>query len=546
MKSHIHVICVLLLMTLASCLSTKESVDSIYFNGHIYTMDSAIQTAEVIIVHQGKIKDIGPKNLLDKYSSEQLIDLKGEWVYPGFIDAHCHFLGHANNQLQCQLMGSPSWQAVIDSLMLFEKSLQKNEALLGRGWDQNDWSDKSFPNNQLLNELFPDRPVILKRIDGHAVICNQKALDICNINLKTQIKGGEIIQFNKQLTGVLVDNAVNLVDHFFTFQHNQKLLHAIQKTEQYCFSKGLTTLADAGLPLKECLYLDSLGKTHQRQIFLYLMLNPDSNAIAFAKSNDIYENELTHIGAFKLYADGALGSRGAKLKHDYCDRFHHNGYWVTDAKTIQAFCQDIYQNTNYQVNTHCIGDSANVLLLNLYGQQLKTKNDRRWRIEHAQLVDPLDRSLFGKYSIIPSVQPTHATSDAPWVNQRICEQRLPSAYAYQSLLKQNGYLALGTDFPVEYIDPFYTIYSAVFRLSATQNLDKPFGLDEHLSIDQTLRGMSIWAAKASRLEHRKGSLSKGKDADFVVINRDFYHLKHGKDILNSHVIMTVVNGNKVY
>ncbi len=546
MKSFIQIICVMLLVALQACRSNKESVDSIYFNGHIYTMDSAVQTAEVMIVQKGKIIDIGSKALLEVYSSEQLIDLKGEWVYPGFIDAHCHFLGHANNQLQCQLMGSPSWKAILDSLVIFEKTLQKDEPLLGRGWDQNDWPEHSFPNNQVLNDLFPDRPVILKRIDGHAAICNQKALDMCKINLKSQIKGGEIIQSNQQLTGVLIDNAVNLVDHFFSYQHNQKLLQAIQKTEQYCFSKGLTSLADAGLPLKECLYLDSLGKTHERQIFLYLMLNPDSNAIAFAKSKGIYENDLTQIGAFKLYADGALGSRGAKLKEDYCDRFHHNGYWVTEAKTIQAFCQDIYQNTNYQVNTHCIGDSANVLLLNLYGQQLKTKNDRRWRIEHAQLVDPKDRALFGKYSIIPSVQPTHATSDAPWVNQRICEQRLPSAYAYKSLLNQNGYLALGTDFPVEYIDPFYTIYSAVFRLSATQTLDKPFIIDEHLSIDQTLKGMTIWAAKACRLEHRKGSLTKGKDADFVVINRDFYHLKQGKDILTSEVLMTVVKGKKVY
>jgi predicted amidohydrolase YtcJ len=213
---------------------------------------------------------------------------------------------------------------------------------------------------------------------------------------------------------------------------------------------------------------------------------------------------------------------------------------------LQDFCKDIYENTNYQINTHCIGDSANRLLLDIYGQQLKGKNDRRWRIEHAQLVDPTDRALFKQYSIIPSVQPTHATSDAPWVSTRICDNRMASAYAYQSLLKQNDYLALGTDFPVEYIDPFFTIYSAVFRLSAQRAQDKAFLADEALSMDQTLKGMTIWAAKACRLEQRKGSLSKGKDADLVVIDRDFYHLPNPKALLSSKVIATYALGQKVY
>lgn len=546
MKAKHFIVVLMSILITQSCQRSTQLVDTVLFNGHIYTMNDSMPLAEVIIIDKGKIIDIGGKALLKQYSGKTTTDLKSQWVYPGFIDAHCHFLGYANNQLQCNLIGSPSWEAVLDSLKQFEKTLADNEPLLGRGWDQNDWANKTFPDNALLNTLFPNRVVVLKRIDGHAVICNQAALSAANIVNNTKAIGGEIISKNNSLTGVLVDNAVNLVDHYFTYHHDQKLLKAIQTAEQLCFSKGLTTLADAGLPLKECLYLDSLGKAAQRRIFLYMMLTPEQAAIQFAKSKGLYENQFSQIASFKLYADGALGSRGAKLKQDYCDRAHHNGYWVSSKSMLQAFCKDIYENTNYQINTHCIGDSANILLLDLYGQQLKGPNDRRWRIEHAQLVEPKDRALFKQFSIIPSVQPTHATSDAPWVSARICDNRMASAYAYQSLLKQNGYLALGTDFPVEYIDPFYTIYSAVFRLSAQRSNDQPFLKDEALSMDQTLKGMTIWAAKACRLEHRKGSLCKGKDADLVIIDRDFYHLKQPKDLLTSKVIATYALGQKVY
>jgi predicted amidohydrolase YtcJ len=324
-----------------------------------------------------------------------------------------------------------------------------------------------------------------------------------------------------------------------------ELVKALKRAEAECYGLGLTTLADAGLDLKECLLLDSLGKTNDLSMYLYLMLNPTEPGLEYAKKNGIYETDHTRIGSFKLYADGALGSRGAKLKRDYCDRKGYSGTLLNTMEFFNSFCDKVYHQTKYQVNTHCIGDSANKLILETYGRFLQSHNDRRWRIEHAQIMDTADIRLFGQYNVIPSVQPTHATSDAPWVQDRICGDRMPGAYAYALLLQQSQYLALGTDFPVEYLNPLFTYYSAVFRENANNGTQAPFLLSGRLTPQQALKGMTTWAAKACMLEHRKGSLEKGKDADFIILDRDL--LKAGKeDVLKTKVVHTYRMGKMVH
>lgn len=531
-----------------SCNFSKTEVDTIYFNGTITTLNDSLPNATCIVIKDKKIIDIGSDDLLEKYcvknEKSELIDLKKQIVYPGFIDAHCHFYGYAKTSLSCQLTGTKSWEEIISKLDSFSE--QTSSAwLTGRGWDQNDWKDKKYPNNEILNQKFPDRPIILKRVDGHAAICNQKALNLAGIDQNTKINGGEILVENGKLTGVLIDNAVDLVEKIVIKPSKNDMITALQKTEKECFSKGLTTLADAGLDLSECLFIDSLGKQNLLSIFSYLMLNPTDAAFDFAKNKGILENDNTKICSFKLYGDGSLGSRGAKLKQDYCDQKNHNGLMIYSHDFYLKTCQWIKNNTKYQVNTHCIGDSANRFILDVYSQCLKENNDDRWRIEHAQVIDPKDMKLFQQYNVIPSVQPTHATSDGPWAEERLCKHRLDGAYAYKSLLKTNNYLPLGTDFPVEYIDPLYTYYSAVFRQSATSPMEAPFLIKESLSPMEALKGMTIWAAKACKLEHRKGKLAKGMDADFIVINQDLISCNQ-EQVLNTKILMTVSSGKIVF
>ncbi|HEY1047412.1 MAG TPA: amidohydrolase [Bacteroidia bacterium] len=535
----------LLLIVLFSCAcNQKDKADTIVYNARIMTMNDSLPTAQVMVIQSGKIIAIGDSSLLNRFESKDMIDAKKQYVYPGFIDAHCHFYGYAKTLLSCNLEGTKSWQEVLNRLKVFA-SQNKGEWINGRGWDQNDWADKNYPNNDSLNKLFPNQAVILKRVDGHAAICNQKALELAGISPTTVIEGGEIISDRNELTGVLIDNAVELVENIKSKTDSKVLTEKLIQAEKECFSYGITTMADAGLELSEALFLDSLQKAGKLSVFLYVMLNPTKESFEFARDKGIVETDHLRISSFKLYADGALGSRGAKLKKDYCDRMHHSGYLIHSPVYYDSIVNLYGTQTQYQINTHCIGDSANSLILEAYGKFLKTKNDRRWRIEHAQILDANDMDKFSKFNIVPSVQPTHASSDGPWVEDRICKERMNGAYAYKTLLKQNDYIALGTDFPVEYLQPIFTFYSAVFRESAQHPEYGEFLIGEKLSPIEALKGMTIWAAKACKLEHRKGSLESGKDADFVIMDQNLFEPEKDK-VLKSKIIATYSRGIKVY
>ena len=532
---------VLFLSIILSC-SSKPAVivDLIVSADKIYLLDSAFQTAEAIAISNGKIVGVGDlKSLKSKFKAKQEKAFKGI-IYPGFIDAHSHFYGYGKSLLNVDLVNTSSLDEVIERTVAF--AAQSTEYwVYGRGWDQTDWIEQGFPNNTKLNLLFPDRPVVLRRIDGHAALVNQKALDLAGITTDTKIEGGEIEIRSGRLTGILIDNAADKVINLIGEPGRQAQIEALKLAEKNCFEAGLTTVTDAGLDLSQILLIDSLQKSGDLKIRVYAMANPSKENFNYWLTKGIYSTANLQMNSFKLYADGALGSRGAKLKKNYCDKHMHSGFFLTPVARLDSICDLLYEN-GFQVNTHCIGDSANKKMLEIYGNYLESGNSRRWRIEHAQVVSPEDRALFKKYNVIPSVQPTHATSDMPWVEDRLCKDRMEGAYAYRSLLNIHGFIPLGTDFPIENISPLETFYAAVYRTNSKQ---QPFGgflPEEAISTEQALRGITNWAAYANFMEDRIGSLEVGKYADFVVLNKDILQEKY---VLSTKVLYTVLEGKIV-
>jgi hypothetical protein len=415
---------------------------------------------------------------------------------------------------------------------------------LGRGWDQNDWPVKEFPNNKRLNELFPDRPVLLERIDGHAAIANQKALELAGLKVTDKIAGGEIEIIDGKLTGILVDNAVELVGSKIPSPTIAEMKEALLDAQRNCFEQGLTTVSDCGLGYRQILFIDSLQKKGDLQMRIYAMLSDDKNNFDFAFTNGKIKTDHLHVCSFKVYADGALGSRGAYLLEPYADKPGWSGFLLSSQAHFDSVASIII-NKGWQMCTHAIGDSGNRTMLRIYAKYLKGKNDLRWRIEHAQVINKNDFDLFGANSIIPSVQPTHATSDMYWAGDRLGNERIKGAYAYKQLLQQNGWIPLGTDFPVEDISPFKTFYAAVIRKDAKGWPDGGYQMENALTREETLRGMTIWAAKANFEENEKGSLEKGKLADFIILDKDI--MKAGeKELLQVNVIKTFLDGQRVY
>ena len=522
----------------------QKSADLIIHNAKIYTINQNFDVAESMAIYDGKIIAVGKsKEILKKFQSKNIKNLQGKTVFPGFIDAHCHFTGYALDGWKCELWGTKSWEEIVEKMQQYSTKAPM-EWLYGRSWDQNDWAVKEFPNKEKLDQLFPNRPVYLKRIDGHAAIANQKALDIAGITTNTKIEGGEIEQKNGKLTGILIDNAMLLVEKFIPeIDENlaKKYLSEMQKT---CFGYGLTSVHDCGISEHQFSLLEKIQDDKILKMKIFALLQDDPKTYEKWISRGRFTDENITFGGYKVYSDGALGSRGACLIHDYSDKKDWKGFLLSDQKHFENLAKKL-KNSNLQMVTHAIGDSANRTILKIYGDVLGIKNDRRWRIEHAQIIDQNDFNLFGKYAVIPSVQPTHATSDMYWAEQRLGKNRLKFSYAYQDLLEQNGWLPLGTDFPVEEINPIKTFYAAVARKDAKNFPENGFQKENGLTREQALRGMTIWAAKSAFQEKELGSLEVGKSADFVVLNQHLMKVEENK-ILETKVLETFSNGKKVH
>ncbi len=530
------------LLFLASCQNNK--VDVIVHNAVIYTVDSAFTIAEAMAVKDGKIVAIGNnKDILNNWAAKETINANGKTIMPGFIDAHAHFLGYGKSLFEVQLYGSETWDDVLHHVSDFAKGMNEQDWIIGRGWDQNKFPGKQFPTNELLNKTFPNTPVLLTRIDGHAAIANAKALELAGIKAGQTLTGGSIETKNGLLTGLLIDNAVDLVTNKIpqpTKADYEKWLLAAQEK---CFEQGLTTITDCGLMHKDVEMIDALQKENKLLMNLYVMLSDDDANYKNYLAKGPYKTDRLFVKGFKIYADGALGSRGACLLKHYTDKPGWGGFLLQSKSHFDSIAA-LLINTDFQMCTHAIGDSANREVLNIYNKYLKTKNDKRWRIEHAQVVNELDFTLFGKTSVVPSVQPTHATSDMYWATDRLGANRIKNAYAYKQLLQQNGWIPLGTDFPVEDISPFKTFLAAVIRKDAKGYPSNGFQTENALTREETLRGMTIWAAKANFMEKEKGSLEAGKHADFIMLDQDLMKLPE-TEILNTKVLATYLKGIKV-
>ncbi len=508
----------LLVLFLTGCEYLKEKVDLVIVNANVYTVDAEFSKAEAFAVHKGKFIAVGTtEEIRDKYTSNQLVDADGRTITPGLIDAHCHFFGLGLKQQTVDLVGTKSFEEVLERVQAFQSENPK-EFILGDGWDQNDWEVKEYPTRKELDQLFPDTPVALSRIDGHALLVNKAALDLAGIDWSTKVEGGEIVKGAMGITGVLVDNPMDLVYSKIPMPDLDAQVKALKDAERICLNNGLTTVDDAGLNRATIELIDSLQQTGELSIKVYAMVSNNPEDVDYFIYKGPIKTERLNVRSVKVYGDGALGSRGAALKKPYSDKWGHYGAMVTPIDEIEDLARRL-AISEYQMNTHAIGDSANAVVLRTYEEVLKDRPDRRWRVEHAQIIDSLDFDYFAN-GVIPSVQPTHATSDMYWAEDRLGEDRVKGAYAFKKLLDKAGTLALGTDFPVEQVSPFLTFYAAVTRKDVKGYPEGGFQMQDALTREEALKGMTIWAAYSNFEEDEKGSIEAGKFADFVIYDKD--------------------------
>ena len=525
----------------SSCMKGKK-VDLIIHNAKIYSVDGNYTIFDAMAVKDGKIVELGPeRQILNKYRCEEAIDANGKEVYPGFTDSHGHLLSLIDQKLNLDLRETKSFDEVLFKL---EKYAAKSSRkfIVARGWDQSLWALKEFPNNEKLNKLFPNIPVLLIRVDGHAALINECLMKKANLSKDSKIAGGKVIMANNVETGLILDNAINEVTKLippFSLKEKQETLLEIQEE---LFQYGITSVHEAGINFEDIQLFESLIKSKKLNLNVYAMLYPTEKNKDFAKKNGHYVNKNLSIRSFKVVGDGSLGSRGACLKKSYSDDQHSHGLLLTslaDFKEISAFCRKV----DYQMNTHAIGDSTNKIVLDIIAQTFKYKKDHRWRIEHAQVLDLIDIEKLTLYGAFPSVQPTHAVSDQRWAENRIGKARLKGAYAYKSILDKTGIFALGTDFPVESFDPFLTIHAAVQRKNV-QNLPKNgFLMNEAISLKECIQGMTLWPTFACFQENKSGSLEKGKDATFFIADLP---VRSYSTFQQNFAFMTFIKAKKVY
>ncbi len=525
---------------LFSCTS-KQNVDFIVTNANIYTVNENFDMAQSIAISNGKFIAVGSsKEVKNQFKSKTIINLEGKTIIPGLIDGHCHFYGLGSSMQKVDLSGTKSFDEVIERIVAFQKK-KNSDFILGRGWDQNDWQVKEYPIKDKLDKLFPKTPIVVTRIDGHALLANQAALNLAGINNDTEVTGGEIIKNNNKITGVLIDNAMVLVDNIIPAISKKEAIQALKDADSYCINLGLTTVDDAGLDIEIIDLIDSLHLTGDLKIRVYAMVSASKKNLDHYLQKGIFKSERLHVRSFKVYADGALGSRGATLKAPYSDREDHFGTMVTPIDTLIKIAYRI-ANSNFQMNTHAIGDSANAFVLKTYAKVLKSQTNRRWRIEHAQVISPDDFDYFTE--IIPSIQPTHATSDMYWAEERLGGERIKGSYAYKKLLKINNRITLGTDFPVEKANPMLTFYAAVDRKDTSGFPEGGFQMENGLTREETLKGMTIWSAYANFEEEEKGSIEIGKMADFIVLDENIMKIDIEK-VPEVKVLTTYIAGEKV-
>ncbi len=495
----------------------------------IVTLDPALPEARAVAFGaDGRILAVGGiDELVAAHPGAARVDVGASTVVPGLIDAHGHLLNHGLSLLNADLVGTRSKAEVIERLRAFERELPAGAWLLGRGWDQNDWAEgeREFPTAADLDAAFPERPVWLERVDGHANWGNSVALRAAGRDFDGdwQVDGGEIVRRDGKATGVFVDAAAAIIEAKVPPVTPELMRRALQKSFPKLLAAGLTGVHDAGTSREVLAALRAMADAGELPIRVNAWADGDGAALDDLCRKGLYSHDSGRLQmrAVKLYSDGALGSRGALLLADYSDAPGQRGLPVTSATALESAMRKA-KDCGVQVATHAIGDGGNRTVLDLYEKVLGADagSDHRWRIEHAQVVALADIPRFHALGVIASVQPTHATSDMPWAEQRVGPRRIVGGYAWRKFRDADVRLALGSDFPVEHIDPIAGLYAAVSRQDAAGQPGGGWYANERLTGYEALRGFTLDAAYAGFMEAEIGSLSVGKRADFVVLSEN--------------------------
>jgi len=540
-----------ILIVLNSC-NNKVEVDLIIFNGTIHTVSNT-KVVESIAVKDGLIYDLGNIQKINKYKSEntKIIDLKGSTIIPGFIEGHGHIMGVGYNEMNLDLLKTNSYDEIIDMVKNKSKSIEEGEWIIGRGWHQDKWKDspekliKGFPTHDKLSKAIPNHPVYLRHASGHASLANAKAMEMFQVNKKSiDPDGGEIFRdISGNPTGVFNETAQAMINPpSNTFEDHLK---ALKLANDHAIKNGITSFHDAGSDFRDIQAYETLAENNELDLRLYIMLNGRNDSLLnyyYSKGPQIglYDDHLT-IRSIKLYADGALGSRGAWLIEDYSDQEGAHGHVVTPIETLKRVTKE-GANYNFQICTHAIGDMANREVLNIYEENLNPNNNKRFRIEHSQHIDLDDIPRFSELGVIASIQGIHLSSDRPWAINRLGKVRIvDSAYPWRKLIESGALLVNGTDAPVEPINPIESFYASVTRKTLEGQPDVGYEPEEKMTRIEALESYTINGAYAAFEEDIKGSIEIGKLADFTVLDQDILTTEEDK-ILNTKILMTIIGG----
>lgn len=548
---------VLLMIMISSVASAEFNASLVLINGKIYTVDEEQPIVQAIYIKKGKITAVGStERVLRKATpGTQVVELQGRTVIPGFIDSHGHMLNLGLSLERLDLTDTTSYQEVVNRVAGVTKVKRKDEWVIGRGWDQNDWVTTVNPTHAMLSRVSPRNPVILTRVDGHACLVNAVALELAGVTKDTaDPPGGRILRDEEgNPTGVLVDRAIGLVSSIVPKPDRATKWRALQKAVQHCRAFGITTVHDAGVDDETIELYKQLIDKEKFNFRVYAMLatgrfDDFNNADDFLKEKPIigYGDDQLTVRSVKVVADGALGSRGAALFQPYSDEPGNKGFLINDLATMTMIANRALKQ-GYQVATHAIGDLANNAVLTAYASALKQNRNKshRFRIEHAQVMRRSDIEWMGKQGIIASIQSTHATSDMPWAERRLGAERVQGAYAWRSMLDKDVRITNGSDFPVENANPLWGFYAAVTRQNHEGKPDGGWRAAQVLTREEALKSFTLDGAYAGFEEDIKGSIEVGKWADLVILTKNIMTVPP-EEILKTKVLMTLVGGTAAY
>ena len=528
----------ILISTFFLITSCEKNSMKLYINCNVYGRPDI----KSILCNDGKILQLLPSTNIN---SGEKIDLKGGWVYPGFIDSHMHLTGLGFSLESIDLVGTNSKSAVLDIIKNNIKDIPKGSWIVGRGWDQNDWEDSSYPTAKDLDQLSNEHPMVFRRIDGHAIWTNTLAMEISNINSKTKnIDGGIIIRDNKSIpTGLFIDNAIDLIEDNMPEKSDADIRRHILKAQSLLNRYGITSVHDAGTSKNEIDVIKNMIKNKELTIRIFSMINNNPKDYDyFLKNGPEIDNPFLRIESIKIYLDGALGSRGAALLEPYTDSPNQKGLLLISSYEHRQLVKK-FNMANFQVNTHGIGDRAIRIILDNYEEAANLS--MRNRIEHSQIVDDEDIPRFEKLNVTPAIQATHCTSDMYWVEDRLGKDRIHKAYPWKSFINLGIPLPGGSDAPIENPDPLEGIYASITRQDKMGYPEKGWEPDQKMSLPEAIKSYTEWASYASNEENIKGKIEEGFYADFTVLDKELKSA-NPKMILNTRVLATILNGEIIY